>query len=415
MDNPYPINTFLRLVVKMWMSIFTWYYKISANISPELKEFNQPYILLSNHYGRYDPFIISHFIKKRPNFISSDAILRDKVIGTLFKGLGAMPKKKGVRDSHIIREMVKVIHGGGALSLFPEGTRTWSGETQFIDPSIAKLVKLLKVPVITARMKGAYAFDPRWSNKIRRAKVKIDYKMAVAKEAVGKLSEDEILAIIQGNIYQDDTEYQRLEKIKIRSDKRAEHISLVLFQCPNCLSFAGFNDYRNQFSCADCGSTYSVDDYGFLSTAYGEPLPFDDIKAWLEWQNNNFVQFVRLQISQDISTPLFHADKMQIEYAVGDDRMQSIGIGSVYFFLNKLKITCGGQEEELLISEISSLGPQFNERIEFFYQDRAYRFTTRGEREPGNKWEIAINVIWASNGLKNKLAPYFKELVLSTN
>ena len=187
MGNPYPINTFLRLVVKMWMSLFTWYYKISANISSELKDFDQPYILLSNHYGRYDPFIISHFIKKRPNFISSDAILRDKVIGTLFKGLGAMPKKKGVRDSHIIREMVKVVHGGGALSLFPEGTRTWSGETLFIDPSIAKLVKLLKVPVITARMKGAYAYDPRWSNKIRRAEVKIDYKMAVAKEEVGKL------------------------------------------------------------------------------------------------------------------------------------------------------------------------------------------------------------------------------------
>ena len=64
MDNPYPINSFLRLVVKVWMSIFSWYYKISANISVELKEFNEPYLLLSNHYGRYDPFIISHYIKQ---------------------------------------------------------------------------------------------------------------------------------------------------------------------------------------------------------------------------------------------------------------------------------------------------------------------------------------------------------------
>ena len=415
MGNPYPINTFLRLVVKMWMSLFTWYYKISANIPSELKNIDQPYILLSNHYGRYDPFIISHFIKKRPNFISSDAILRDKVIGTLFKGLGAMPKKKGVRDSHIIREMVKVVQNGGALSLFPEGTRTWSGETLFIDPSIAKLVKLLRVPVITARMKGAYAFDPRWANKIRRAEVEIDYKMAVAREELSKLSEDEILAIIRGNLYQDDTEYQRLEKIKIRSEKRAEHIDLVLFQCPGCLSFAGFNDYRNHFSCADCGNTYAVDDYGFLSTAYGDPLLFADIKEWLDWQNNNFVKFVHEQIGQNISTPLFHADKMHIEYAVGDGRMQSMGIGSVYLYLDKLKITCGDQAEELLISEISALGPQFNERIELFYQERAYRFTTTDAREPGYKWEIAINVLWASSGLENKISPYFKDLVMPTN
>lgn len=415
MDNPYPINTFLRLLVKMWMSIFTRYYKISANISPKLKEFDQPYILLSNHYGRYDPFIISHFIKKRPNFISSDAILRDKVIGTLFKGLGAMPKKKGVRDSHIIREMVKVLRSGGALSLFPEGARTWSGVTQDMDPSIAKLVKMLNVTVITARMKGAYAFDPRWAKSVRRAAVEIDYTLAIEKEAVSKLSEEGILTIIRDNLYHDDIEYQRSEKIKIKSGKRAEHIDLVLFQCPGCLSFAGFNDYRNQFSCADCGNTYSVDDYGFIATAYGEPLPFDEIKEWLNWQNNNYVKFIREQIRLNVTTALFSAEKMHIEYAIGDGRMQSMGLGDVHFYLDKLILSTAELKEELLMSDISSLGPQFNERIELFYKDRAYRFTTTGKREPGNKWEIAINVIWANTGLENKLAPYFKDLVLSTN
>lgn len=415
MDNPYPINTFLRLFVKMWMLIFTWYYKISANISPKLKEFDQPYILLSNHYGRYDPFIISHFIKKQPNFISSDAILRDKIIGTLFIGLGAMPKKKGVRDSHIIREMVKVVSAGGALSLFPEGTRTWSGVTQFMDPSIAKLVKLLKVPVITARMKGAYAFDPRWAKSIRRAKVEIDYTLAIEKEVVSKLSEDAILAIIQRNLFQDDIKYQRLQKIKISSGKRAEHIDLVLFQCPACLSFDGFKDFGNEFSCQRCDKTVLVDDYGFLMAKSDSPLPFDDISSWLNWQNQNYVKFIREQLSLDVTTALFSAEKMHIEYAVGDGRMQSMGIGEVYFYLDKLIIFIGGTKEELLISEISSLGPQFKERIELFYQDRAYRFTTTGSREPGNKWEIAINVIWLSTGQENKLAPYFKDLVLPTN
>ena len=412
MDNPYPINTFLRLVVKVWMSIFSWYYKISANISPELKEFDEPYLLLSNHYGRYDPFIISHYIKKRPNFISSDAILRDKIIGTLFKGLGAMPKKKGVRDSHIIREMVKVVRGGGALSLFPEGTRTWSGETLFIDPSIAKLVKLLKVPVITARMKGAYAFDPRWAESIRRSGMEIDFKKSIDKDEVANLSEDEILEIIREELYQDDVEYQREKKLKIRSNKRAEHIDLALFQCPDCLSFEGLEDSGNNFSCTKCSRAYFVDDYGFLSAKGDYELPFDSIKEWLAWQNDNFVEFVRDQIKENSSAPLFHADNMDIEYAVGEGRMQSMGTGSVHFYPANLKIIVGDQEEELLVSEISSLGPQFHERLELFYKDKAYRFSSKGKREPGNKWEIAINVIWADTGLESKLAPYFRELVL---
>ena len=413
MGKPYPINTFLRLLVKVWMTIFIWYYKISANISNDLKEFNQPYLLLSNHYGRYDPFIISHFIKKRPNFISSDAILRDRIIGTLFKGLGAMPKKKGVRDSHIIREMVKVVRSGGALSLFPEGTRTWSGETQFMDPSIAKLVKLLKVPVITAKMMGAYSFDPRWAKSIRRASMEIDYSLAITAEEIDKFSEEEILAIIRGDLYQDDIEFQRKEKTVISSNVRAEHLDLVLFQCPMCKNFGDFQSKGNHIACNICEEIIVVDKYGFFRSESGSDLLFDNPKDWLEWQNKNFVTYVNDWVIKKERSSLLHAEKFIIEYAVGEGAMQSMGIGDIYFFSDALIIKYKDSEEKLLHADIYSLGPQFNERIELYYKDRAYRFTATSKRQPGIKWELASNVIWLKLDQSHKLSPYFRDLVTS--
>lgn len=415
MDNPYPINTLLRLLVKVWMSIFTWYYRISANLSTELKEFDQPYLLLSNHYGRYDPFIISHFIKKRPNFISSDAILRDRIIGTLFKGLGAMPKKKGVRDSYIIREMVKVARSGGALSLFPEGTRTWSGETLFIDPSIAKLVKLLKIPLITARMKGAYAFDPRWAKSIRRAKMEIDYNLAIGKEDIAKLSEDEILAIIRGNLFQDDVEYQQKKKTEIKSNVRAENLDLILFQCPVCKSFEGFHSRGNHLTCNDCGTSVFVNKFGFFLAEDDSDLPFANQKDWLEWQNKNFVKYVNEQLSQELSEPLFYAKKFKIESAIGEGSMQSRGISDIFFYPDGVVIKGKDSEEKLLHQDIESLGPQFHERIEFFHKDQAFRFTATSKREPGIKWELASNVVWAKIDQSHKLSPYFRDLIVSSN
>ena len=415
MGNPYPINLFLKYLVKIWMTIFTWYYRISANVSDELKEFDQPYLLLSNHYGRYDPFIISHFIKKRPNFISSDAILRDRIIGTLFKGLGAMPKKKGVRDSFIIREMVKVARNGGSLSLFPEGTRTWSGETLFIDPSIAKLVKLLQIPLITAKMKGAYCFDPRWAKSIRRAKMEIDYNLVIAKEDIARLSEDEIMEILTQNLYQDDVEYQRSEKIEILSNKRAEHLDLVLFQCPICESYDGFESSVNSFVCKACGLDVHVDKYGFFSTKTNKKLPFDNSKDWLDWQNKNFVSYVREQILKENPAPLFKAGGFKIEYAIGDGHMISQGIGSILFYNDSLVIQYDDSEEKLMHADVFSLGPQFNERIELFYKDRAYRFTAKNNREPGIKWELASNVVWAKLDQPHKLSPYFRDLIVSAN
>ena len=415
MGNPYPINPFLKYLVKSWMTIFTWYYRISANISQELKEFDQPYLLLSNHYGRYDPFIISHFIKKRPNFISSDAILRDRIIGTLFKGLGAMPKKKGVRDSYIIREMVKVARSGGALSLFPEGTRTWSGETLFIDPSIAKLVKLLQIPLITARMKGAYSFDPRWAKSIRRAKMEIDYNLVIAKEDIAILSEDKIMDILIQNLYQDDVEYQRKEKIEINSNRRAEHLDLVLFQCPVCESYDGFQSAGNKFVCKACGLDVHVDKHGFFSSVSDIKTPFDNPKDWLDWQNKNFVAYVNELASKKITEPLFKADGFKIEYAIGDGRMISQGIGSILFYNDCLVVRYDDSEEKLMHEDVFSLGPQFNERIELFYKDRAYRFTAKNNREPGIKWELASNVVWAKLDQPHKLSPYFRDLIVSAN
>lgn len=317
MSNPYPINPLLQFIVKLWMTLYTWHYKISANISTELKEIKEPYLLLSNHYGRYDPFIISNFIKKRPNFISSDAILRDRIIGTLFKGLGAMPKKKGVRDSHIIREMIKVVRDGGSLALFPEATRTWSGETLFIDPSIAKLIRLLGIPVITARMKGAYSHDPRWAGKVRQSGFEIDYKMALAVEDIGKLSETEIYDIVQRNLYQDDIGYQRQVNTVIRSDKRAEHLELILFQCPACKSFHGFSSQGNEFHCQECNKAALVDKYGFFQALDSKKLDFDNVKDWFNWQNKNFVEYVQTKIDESSKEPLLCVENMEIQYAVG--------------------------------------------------------------------------------------------------
>lgn len=393
------------------MTLFVKYYRITANISRDVKEFNQSYLLLSNHYGRYDPFIITYFINKRPNFVSSDAILRDWPVGAFFKGLGAIPKRKGVRDSHLIREMVKVINSGGSIALFPEATRTWSGETLYIDPSIAKLAKLLKVPVITARMKGAYNFDPRWAKSPRRSAMTIDYSMAISVEQLANHSSEEIFEIIKTNLYQDDISYQRVNKVKIRSNNRAEHLELILFICPVCEHFDTIYSKGNNVKCKECRFEVFVNKYGFFSGS-SKPLRFDNPRDWLDWQNKKFVSYIYDQIANGNKNSIFYVNKVRIDSGIGSNKLQSRGIGKISFFLNRLVIETNSGVEELYHNNIDSLGPQFHERIELYHNDRAYRFTSTMNQEAGIKWELAINVVWARSGQHHKLSPYFKDLVL---
>ncbi len=397
----------MQLVIWVFRKVF----KISANIPDEVANINEPYLLLANHYGRYDPFIIGDFIKKKPNFVSSDAILRDPIIGRLFKGLGAIPKKKGVRDTQVIRAMKMVIDSGGAIGLFPEATRTWSGVTHYIDPSIAKLAKLLGVPVVTAKMKGAYAFDPRWARPLRRAKVEIDYSIALSKKQLKELNSEEVMKIINTNLEHDDIDYARDQKLVTKSNHRAEYIERILFQCPQCKSFDGFTSANNSFSCNACSYRLEIESSGFF-TSNDASIKFDNSRDWFEWQNKNFVKHIESALENPSNKPLFETESMEIHEAVGDGKMIRKGVGKVSFYQDRIEVACLNCKHSLVHSGITSLSPQFKERIELFYKDKAYRFGSTKHQEPGVKWELAINTVWSKTEQSFKLSPYFKHLLV---
>ncbi len=383
-------------------------FKISANIPDEVANINEPYLLLANHYGRYDPFIIGDFIKKKPNFVSSDAILRSPIYGPLFRGLGAIPKKKGMRDSHVVREMKKVIDQGGSIGLFPEATRTWSGVTHYIDPSIAKLAKLLAVPIIIAKMKGAYAFDPRWARPLRRSRMEIDYSVAINKQQLKELSSEEVMKIINEGLAHDDIAYAIEQYLIIKSNHRAEYIERMLFQCPQCESFNGFISAGNSFSCNSCSYTIEIEPSGFFTST--DAVLFDNPRDWFEWQNKNFVKHIVSALQSPSNQPLFEAESMEIHEAIGNGKMIRKGIGKVSFYQDRIDVACSNRNRSLAHSDITSLSPQFKERIELFYKDKAYRFGSTKHQEPGVKWELAINTVWNSTQEQFKLSPYFKHL-----
>jgi 1-acyl-sn-glycerol-3-phosphate acyltransferase len=409
MRNPYPINFFLRHFVKVWMTILTRRYGIKANIPDRIKNIDEPYLMLSNHVGRYDPFLISFFVKKQPNFISSDAILRDRVIGTLFKKLGAMPKKKGVRDSVIIREMVKVIEANGALGLFPEGARTWSGKSLDIDPSLAKLIRLLSIPVIAVKMKGAYAYDPRWAKSIRKASVEIEYNLLFEKGEAKKLPEEEIMKRVNAHINHDDIAYVQKNPVKIESEERAELIERILYYCPDCTTHSYFKSSGNTFTCQSCKKETFVDEYGMFANEH-----YTNTRDWLAWQNKQWVADLRDKLSQgETDEPLLTSVEMNVMKAIGSGHMVPLGKGKIALYADRIEFTADGKRFNFNVDEIEDLSPQFEERLEMIIGNTSYRFVNVSEIEPGIRWEVAINVLWQHHDLSTRLSPFFKELVLS--
>lgn len=405
--NNYKISYGFYLLYKIIFWPFVRIYNIRAELTESVRNIRGPYLVLSNHIGFWDPFLVGYFLKKKPHFISSDAVMRDPVKGFFIKGFGAIPKKKNIRDTKVIRDMADYIAAGEAIGLFPEATRTWTGSTLYIDPSIAKLVKLLKVPVVSARMKGMFLFNPRWSYKVRKGRVVIDYDVIIPAGEIQHLDTEEIYERIKKALRHNETEYQRTEKIRIQSNRRAEYMNHVLFYCPECHSFEGYRAQGNTLTCLHCGTQLHVDKYGFFSHSRSD-FPYKNIDQAFALQNTAFESFVKNALEQSDDICLFAENNMNIYQTEGSDDFTLIGNGRIEFYPDRILVKIRQRDDEVLYLEnIDTLNAQLYERIEIFSRDKVYRFAGAEKGVSGIRWEIAANIIWRNTGQAYKASKYF--------
>lgn len=235
-ENRYPTKWYARMLVYILFSFWVRRYRIRHRMPGEVKNLREPYLLISNHVGHWDPFIIGHFLPRFTHFVASDAAFKNRLAGFLLPRLGTIPKKKNVTDTKVVRDIIHVLKNGNNVGIFPEAVRNWAGSTLPIDPSIARLIKLMQVPVVASMSKGMNLFNPRWSKKIRLTKVEIEYKVLLTRDQIEQLSSDQIYNRVVKALDHDEVEYQRKKMHEVHSNKKAEyinHTTILYLSAPN--------------------------------------------------------------------------------------------------------------------------------------------------------------------------------------
>ncbi|MUV39763.1 1-acylglycerol-3-phosphate O-acyltransferase [Lentibacillus sp. JNUCC-1] len=87
-----------------------------------------PVIICSNHISNLDPPVVG-ITSPRPIYFMAKSELFDKpVLKKLLPGIQAFPVKRGMKDRNALRKGLQVLEDGNTLGLFPEGTRSKTGE-----------------------------------------------------------------------------------------------------------------------------------------------------------------------------------------------------------------------------------------------------------------------------------------------
>ncbi len=410
-NQAYPSTFIMRLLARTVFFLFTKYFRIKGRIPREVKSLKPPYLLLSNHAGYWDPFIAGYFLPHFVHFVSSDAAFKTKFQNFFMRRLGAIPKKKNIRDTKVIRDIAAVINQGRSVGIFPSGSRSWAGQSLEFDPSIIKLIRLLKVPVVTCVLKGMSLFNPRWSKKLRRTRVESEYKLFIHPEDLDKFSDQELFEQLKNALHQNDVSWQRKKKNRIFSQKRAEYVNHALFVCPHCLAIDRFRAAGNNFVCIGCKYDIHIDTYGFYKRMSSGKIYFDNILDWYLWQEGWLHDFIQQKIEADYTGQVFTDVGSHVYHEAKMSGFEYIGEANLTLFIDRIEIDFQGKRTNLVMNfnDLQTINPQVNEMLEIFYKGEAYRIIGGYNGVSALKWEIAANVIWKNSGQLNKLSAYLKK------
>ncbi len=407
----FPTKYAIRFLVGLVFAVFTKLFRIKKNMPLEVLKLKPPYLVLGNHVGYWDPFIMGYFLPHFTHFISSDTTLRSPFIRFFITRLGTIPIKKNIRDTKAIRGIISVIKQGENVGIFPEALRSWSGSSFKIDASIVKLIKFLKVPVVVPVIKGMSLFNPRWSTKLRYTRVEVDYKLVFTTDTLEQLSHSAVYDKLNAALHHDEVAYQRKHMHKIYSRNKAEHIGHALYVCPSCYAIDSFRAAGNNFSCTDCHYDIHIDVYGFYKRISKGELFFNNIRDWYNWEEKWLLNYVNNKFDNKSANVIFEDKNSKFFHSSSDGEMDFIDTVNLKLYTDKIEIESLSNKKRIILNfeDLQTINPQINERIEIYYADEAYRFVGEGAGVSGLKWEVAVNALWKKLGQNHKLSVYIEQ------
>ena len=170
-DRPGAVWKMAQTLVRIWGSV--WF---------DLKVFgvdNVPRtggaLIVSNHQSFLDPALLGVRLPRTMSYMAKSELFENRLLSWLIRSLGAFPVRQGAGDIRAIKETVQRLQEGRILNIFPEGSRTETGEILPMEPGVALVARKAAVPIVPAAIIGSFEAWPKGTTLFRMHPVRIAY------------------------------------------------------------------------------------------------------------------------------------------------------------------------------------------------------------------------------------------------
>jgi len=126
-----------------------------------------PQILASNHVCNFDPLLVGLAARREIHFLAKEELFTaSRLFAWLIHTYNAWPVRRGGGDASAIKHCSWLLGMRQTIVLFPEGTRSKTGELTHFKPGIGMLAINNRVPVVPVHLGGvAQSIVSYWVDK----------------------------------------------------------------------------------------------------------------------------------------------------------------------------------------------------------------------------------------------------------
>jgi len=353
-----------KLIIKLASVILFPWMKLKYHIKIEkCKDLQKRQcLIIMNHQTAFDQFFVSYaMFPRHAYFIASDDLFSLGFLSKLLAwAVAPIPIKKQSTDVQAVMNCIRVAREGGSIALAPEGNRTFSGLPCYSNPAITPLIKKLGLPLALFRIEGGYGIQPRWSDVCRKGKMRAYVSRIIEPEEYKDLSKEELFALIQKELYVDETQNGG----QFHHKHLAEYLERAMYVCPAC-GLTTYHSEKDIITCKQCGRQVRYLPNQRLE-GIGWEFPFPYVAQWYQHQQNFVLGF---DPEAHITKPLYQEEAMLSSVIANKGKTLLKKNCKLSLFGNRIQ----ADDKTLFFDDISVVTVLGKNKLNIYHSDALYQ------------------------------------------
>ena len=166
-------------------------------------------LVLASHQSHLDPVLLWLASPRRLSSLARSSLFKAKSLGTVITLLDAVPIDRESSSLGAMKAIIARLKAGKGVVIFPEGTRTATGQLGDVKGGFAVIARRAGVPIMPVAIVGAYECWPRSRLLPRTGRIRLEFGRLITPEQISEMDDATLLATYRDSLMKLDARARR--------------------------------------------------------------------------------------------------------------------------------------------------------------------------------------------------------------